>query len=110
MELKEVAQQTLIWILETVQKWLDVAPQYVVDLVHRYWMFYWFANLFWLLISWAIFAVLIRYGIKWCKECEEYWPACIGFSLIPLIPIVMCTIQMLKAFIVPEIVMIEVLH
>lgn len=109
-EVKDLATQALTWLLEIINKGLDVAPQYVVDLVHRYWLFYGFANLFGVLISLTIFIILIRYGIKWCKECEEYWPACIGFALVPLLPIVMCTIWMLKAFIVPEMVMIDALQ
>lgn len=106
----ELATQALTWLLDIINKWLDVAPQYVVDLIHRYWMFYGFANLFWVIISWIIFGILIHYWLKWCKECEEYWPGCIGFALIPLVPLIMCIIHALKAFMVPEIVMIDALQ
>lgn len=109
-EVKDLATQALTWLLDIINKWLDVAPQYVVDLVHRYWMFYWFASLFWVVISWIVLFLLIHYWIKGIKEEEEYWVALVVFSIFVLVPFVLCMIGMLKAFIVPEIVIIEALH
>lgn len=106
----ELATQALTWLLEIINKWLDVAPQYVVDLIHRYWMFYWFANLFGVLISWTVIFLLVYYWIRGIKEEEEYWVPLILFSLLALVPFILCTIWMLKAFIVPEIVMIDALQ
>lgn len=106
----ELATQALTWLLEIINKWLDVAPQYVVDLIHRYWMFYGLSHLFWLLISWIVTFLLIRYWVKALKKQEEYWVGLLILSFFVLVPFIMCTIQMIKAFVVPEIVMIEALN
>ena len=109
-EVKDLATQALTWLLEIINKWLDVAPQYVVDLIHRYWMFYWFANLFWMIISWIVVFLSLYYWIKGIRQEEEYWIALILFSILPAVPFILCAIWMLKAFIIPEMVMIDALN
>lgn len=107
MNLKEVAEQTLVWILETVQKWLDAAPQYVVDLVHRYWMYRGISHWMWLLVSLIAFVFLVYRWIKWCKEYEERWWLLLILALIDLVPIILCANAMIKWLFVPELVLID---
>lgn len=65
--------KALSGIVDTVQKGLDVAPQYVVELVHRYW---WYAFVSWLAYS-VLWAVIIYLGYKtlkrWIKFLKEDW-------------------------------------
>jgi len=107
MNLKEVAEQTLVWILETVQKWLDAAPQYVVDLVHRYWTYRGVSHWVWLLVSVIVFILLVYWWIKWCKEDEERWVMLLIIALIDLVPIILCMNAMIKWILVPELVLID---
>lgn len=51
-------------IVDTVQKGLDVAPQYIVDLVNRYW---WYAFASWLVFT-GVGAIIIYLGYRLYKR------------------------------------------
>lgn len=65
--------KALSGIVDTIQKGLDVAPQYIVELVNRYW---WYAFISWLAYS-ILWVVMICLGYKllkrWIKYLKEDW-------------------------------------
>lgn len=107
--LADQAQEVLSKLLDIVSNGLDVAPSYVLDLMHRYWVYYAVANWVWLVISLAIAIVLRHFWFKWIKEDEEYGVACFLFSIFTLVPIVFCAIDMVKAIFLPDLVFINYL-
>lgn len=108
----EVSQKAIEGILTTINNWLDKAPDYVVELVHRYSMFYGISNMVWALI-WAICIII---SIVIFKRYQKYYDndfevPMMSFWVILcfwwIIAFILCIIGTLKWFFIPEIVLLQ---
>ena len=105
----EAEKTKLISLLtDTIEKWLDVAPDYVVDLVHRFatYQIIWYG--IWLAICLTIFGILIAIIVKWIREDEDetVW-FCIMVAVVVLGITIWCFISFMQAIFVPEIALIH---
>ena len=76
----KLSYEAINWIIETINKWLDNAPDYIVELVDRYQNYYIVSNWFWAFCGfiWFIFWIILM--ISWIKN-EEDWQIWIWFFL-----------------------------
>lgn len=102
----EVSQKAIEGILTTINNWLDKAPDYVVELVHRYSMFFGWANIFGSFI-WLIMVIISIILIIKADDIDE-WVVCISILFLGWLGLfVGCLVCALKWFLIPEIVLLQ---
>lgn len=108
----EVSQKAIEGILTTINNWLDKAPDYVVELVHRYSMFYGISNMVWAFLWLLVIVVSIwifKRFKKWCDKDLE-WPMMSFWFLLCIwwiVAFIICVMECLKWFLVPEVVLLQ---
>ena len=113
--MEEIGIKALNWIVDTIQKWLDQAPAYIVDLTQRYWLYYWWEHLLWALFCFINVLLCLWWIKKWAEmykeDDESAWAAIVTVcSMIWLIALVLTAAmigQAIKWFYIPEIAIIN---
>lgn len=104
----KLSYEAINWIIETINQWLDKAPDYVVELVGRYQNYYIASTWFWAFCCFVWFVLWIILFISWIKN-EEDWQIWIWFGLVFFCSIIWaCLVSNLIQWIfVPEIALIN---
>lgn len=112
--MEEIGIKALNGIVDTIQKWLDQAPAYVVDLVHRYGSYYWWTNISSAILAFIMICLCIWWIKKWLKEYkedEDVWGSivlsCWCILFVSFILMWYFIIQSFKGFYVPEVALIN---
>lgn len=114
----KLSYEAINGIVETIHKWLDQAPSYVVDLVHRYGSFYAYSHIRWAFWFLAVFILCVWAVVRWIKLMrdgdDDYWMAlAIVGTMIGLICLPCFfgfVIEATQWFVVPEVALINSLR
>lgn len=110
----ELWKRALTSIVDTLEAWLDKAPDYVVDLVARYWLYLWWS---WA-ICWFVFFIVFVIGVvlifRGFNDRDNWWDPSIWqitfwlfWVVIWLIGVGVSIATAMQGFIVPEVALIE---
>lgn len=109
--MEEIWIKALNGIVDTVQKWLDQAPAYIIGLVNRYWSYYWWTNIVLALLALVVIVLCIRWIKAWIRTDEDrWWPAIIACSIVSLFAFILLwtfIVQAFKWFYIPEVALIN---
>lgn len=106
--MEEVGIKALNIIVENLQKWIDMAPAYVQDLMARYvqfktyWLWWWLiASILWIIIGFCIF-------VHWLKDDDGFSVTMWWFVVLGCLVFVFMQIYyLIKINYVPELYLID---